>query len=128
MDRGRIMVVDDDRALLGFTSKYLSRLGYSVTPYRSSHEAWTQFSDPAANYSLVVVDLSLPGLSGEELSRMMLSANPDVRLILTSGYPFDPRKMLDAAGERVAFLHKPFTPSMLTETIDRLIRSRPGPC
>src|SRR6266576_2192393 len=114
MYRGWIMVVDDDRALLGFTNKYLSRLGYSVTACRTSEEAWTLFSAPAANYSLVVVDLSMPGLSGEELSRRMLSADPHVRLILTSGYPFDPRKTLDG-GERVAFLHKPFTPSMLTE-------------
>ena len=117
------MVVDDDRALLGFTTKYLSRLGYSVAAYRNPEEAWTQFNAPEANYSLIVVDLSLPGLSGEELSRRMLSANPDIRLILTSGYPIDPRETLAEAGERVAFLHKPFTPAMLTETIDRLIGS-----
>src|SRR5437764_1113821 len=98
MNRGRIMVVDDDRALLGFTAKYLSRLGYSVAAFRSPEEAWTQFSGPDANYSLVLVDLSLPGLSGEELARRMLSANPEVRLILTSGYPFDPQQMLAGGG------------------------------
>jgi len=53
----------------------------------------------------------------------MLSANPDIRLILTSGYPIDPGKTLLDGGERVAFLHKPFTPAMLTKTIDRLIGS-----
>src|SRR5436309_12934377 len=98
MDRGRIMVVDDDRALLGFTAKYLSRLGYSVAAYRNPEEAWTQFIAPEANYSLVVVDLSLPGVSGEELSRRMLNANPDIRLILTSGYPLDPVRMLADEG------------------------------
>jgi DNA-binding NtrC family response regulator len=124
MDPSRIMVVDDDRALLGFTTKYLSRLGYSVAGYRSSEEAWTQFSVPGANYSLVMVDLSLPGLSGHELSRMMLTADPRVRLIVTSGYPFDPSRALEAGDGRIAFLHKPFTPSMLTQMIDRLLRSR----
>jgi two-component system, cell cycle sensor histidine kinase and response regulator CckA len=122
----RIMVVDDDPALLGFTCKYLSRLGYSVAPQRSSEEAWKQFSEPGANYSVVVIDVSLPGLSGMELSRMMLNANPAVRLVLTSGYPFDTQKLLDAGGDRMAFLHKPFTPAMLTETVERLIRAAEG--
>ena len=116
-----IMVVDDDAALLGFTTKYLSRLGYKVTPHRSSEEAWKQFSSPDANYSIVIVDVSLPGISGTDLARMMLNANPRVRLILTSGYPFDTRKLLNGGDNRIAFLHKPFTPAMLTETVRRLI-------
>jgi len=121
----RIMVVDDDPALLGFTSKYLSRLGYSVTSQRSSDEAWKQFSEPGASYAVVVIDVSLPGLSGMELSRLMLNANPEVRLVLTSGYPFDTQKLVEAGANRIAFLHKPFTPAMLTETVDRLIQSAP---
>src|SRR5258708_34278298 len=101
------MVIDDDAALLGFTSKYLSRLGYSVAAYRSAEQAWKEFHVPQSPYALVMIDLSLAGLSGERLSRMMLSANPTVRLILTSGYPFDTQKLLEAGPDRMAFLHKP---------------------
>jgi len=120
----RIMVIDDDRALLGFTCKYLTRLGYSVTPYRSSEEAWKQFDRPDARYSLVLIDFFMPGLSGEQLSRMMLEVNPEIRLILASGYPFNAESLLRAAPGRVAFLHKPFTPAMLAETVDRLVGPR----
>ena len=126
MDSGSIMVIDDDAALLVFTSKYLTRLGYSVAAFRNGEEAWQQFNAAAADYSLVVIDLSMPGLSGAQLSRMMLTANRAVRLILTSGYPFDTQKLLEAAPDRMAFLHKPFTPSMLAETVDRLIRAIPN--
>ena len=119
----RIMVIDDDPALLGFTSRYLVRLGYRVAPYRSSEEAWRQFALPAENYSLVMIDLSMAGFSGEQLSRMMLSSNPEIRLILTSGYPFDMETLLQAGPVRIAFLQKPFTPAMLAETVDRLIRA-----
>src|SRR6266536_1650709 len=90
---GRIMIIDDDVALLRFTSKYLARLGYSISTYRSGEQAWQEFSAPEAGYGLVMIDLSLAGLQGEKLSQMMLNANPDVRLILTSGYPFDTRKL-----------------------------------
>ncbi len=118
-----IMVIDDDPALLGFTSKYLARLGYSVAPYRNPEEAWKQFTIPASDYTLVVVDLSMPALSGEQLSRMMLEAKPGIRLIITSGYPFDIDKLRAAGGgERLAFLHKPFTPAMLAGTVARLLQ------
>ena len=121
------MVIDDDPGLLGFTSKYLSRLGYPVAAYRSSDEAWSEFNAPASNWVLVVIDASLPGLSGVQLSRMMLSANPEVRVVLTSGYPLESQKLLDLSPDRTAFLHKPFTPLMLAETVGRLIGAGPGP-
>ena len=115
------MVIDDDPALLGFTCKYLTRLGYSVVPYGSAEEAWRQFEAPAAEYSLALIDVSLPGLSGEQLCRMMLRSKPEVRLILMSGYPFDTQSLPEAGPDRIAFLHKPFTPAMLAETVNRLI-------
>ena len=119
------MVVDDDPALLGFTCKYLSRLGYSVVPYRSSEEAWKHFETSGAGFSLVLIDQSMPVISGEQLSRMMLSVNPEIRLILTSGYPFETQSLLESSPDRIAFLHKPFTPAMLAETVDRLVRAGP---
>ena len=115
------MVVDDDPALLGFTCKYLTRVGYSAVPYRSSEVAWKHFETSGVRYSLVLIDLSMPVISGEQLSRMMLNLDSEVRLILTSGYPFDTASLLELPQDRVAFLHKPFTPAMLAETVDRLL-------
>ena len=119
------MVVDDDPALLGFTCKYLSRLGYSVVSYRSSEEAWKHFETSGAGYSIVLIDLTMPSISGERLLRMMLKVNPEIGLILTSGFPFDAESLLDPAPVRIAFLHKPFTPAMLAETVERLVRAGP---
>jgi len=121
-----IMVIDDDASLLGFTAKYLTRLGYSVATYRNSEQAWKDFRASAANYALVLIDLSLGGLSGAQLSQMMLNANPAVRLIVMSGYPFDPEKLREVDPDRMAFLHKPFTPAMLAETVDRMLGSAGG--
>ena len=120
------MVIDDDPGLLGFTCQYLSRLGYPVAAYRSSDEAWSQFNTPSSNWALAVIDASLPGLSGVQLSRMMLSADPAVRVVLTSGYPLDSQKLLASHPDRMAFLHKPFTALMLAETVDRLIGAGPA--
>ena len=121
----RILVIDDDAALLAFTCRYLSRLGYSLVPYRSAEEAWKHFQAAGAQYSLVVIDLSMRGISGEQLCRMMLGLYPQLRLILTSGYPFDAERSLTAEPGRVVFLHKPFTPAMLVETVNQLIGAGP---
>ena len=48
-------------------------------------------------------------------------------VVLTSGYPLESQKLLDLSPDRTAFLHKPFTPLMLAETVDRLIGAGPGP-
>src|SRR5260370_24354963 len=116
---GRILVIEDDAPLLAFTCKYLSRLGYRVVPYRNAEEAWKHFQAVDAQYSLVVIDLSMPGISGGQLAQMMSGSDPEIRLILTSGYPFDAQRILEAAPDRVAFLHKPFTPAMMAETANR---------
>ena len=121
----RILVIDDDAPLLAFTCKYLSRLGYRPVSYRSAEEAWKHFQATAAHYSLAVIDLSMPGISGQQLARMMLGLDPEIRLILTSGYPFDTERSLPAEPDRVVFIHKPFTPALLAEIVDRLIRSCP---
>src|SRR5690349_6597700 len=120
---GRIMVVDDDRSLLGLTAKYLARHGFQVTSCTGSDEAWRLFSAPDAGYDVVVIDFTLAGTSGPQLARRMLEQNAAVWLVLTSGFHMDP-KALDGAGgaSRVAFLHKPFSPAMLVETISSLIR------
>jgi hypothetical protein len=55
----------------------------------------------------------------------MLRSKPAVRLILTSGYPFDTHRLLEAGPDRMAFLHKPFTPAMLAETVNRLLGADP---
>jgi CheY-like chemotaxis protein len=118
------MVVDDDPALLRFTSKYLSRLGYSVTPCRTSEEALKNFE--AAPYAIVLIDFSMPRIPGDQLSRMMLEASSRVRLVLSSGFPVNTQNLLQAAPGRVAFLHKPFTAVMLAETVKRLLENPPA--
>ena len=116
------MVVDDDQGLLGFTSRYLTRRGYAVTACRAGEEAWNQFGAPGAEFSVAIVDLSLKGLTGAELSRRILEHDREARIVLTSGYPMDPNALPAAGAGRIAFLHKPFTPAMLVEAIEGLLR------
>jgi CheY-like chemotaxis protein len=111
MDSGaeRILIVDDDAALLKVMESYLSRLGYRVDACRSGAEAWALVQANPSWYAGALVDLNMPGMRGEELARRILDSNASIRLVVMSGYPDGwSGEALD--GNRVDFLYKPFAP------------------
>lgn len=120
----RILIVDDEPPLLKVMERFLSRLGYRVETNISTDAAWSIFeADPTA-YSLVMLDMTIPGMTAEEFANKAQQLNPDVRLILTSGYPVEVSQFRISNMNRAVFLHKPFTPDMLAETVGRLLASR----
>jgi FixJ family two-component response regulator len=74
-----------------------------------------QFQADPAHYALVLTDLTLPGMSGEEMLDRMRATRPTLRAIISSGYPHVPRS------KKVVFLQKPFVPKMLAEAIATLL-------
>lgn len=121
-ETAHILVVDDEPSLLQLIDKYLSRLGYHVEACRSGEEAWKRFSEDPARAELVIADLNLPDMSGEELVRRILELHPSVHVLICSGYPFDVSTLDLADASRVSFLQKPFLPVMLAEAIESLLR------
>jgi len=116
----KVLVVDDEAGLLRLLEYYLKRLAYDVLALTSPQEAWTRFRAEPACFGLVVMDLNLPGISGEELSNRMLQLNPDLRLVISSGYPFDASRLLLTRRDQAEFLQKPYSPSTLAEVVQRM--------
>jgi DNA-binding NtrC family response regulator len=117
----RILIVDDEPALLKMMGAYLARLGYSVETSASTEEAWTKVRDDPSGFAVAVLDGSMPGMSSAELARKILGANPDLRVIAASGYPADLTEIQAAAPGRAAFLQKPFAPEMLAAMVERML-------
>jgi two-component system cell cycle sensor histidine kinase/response regulator CckA len=116
MPGARLLLVDDEEALLALLQKYLEKLGYEVHACAGPEIALERFrSDPSA-YALVLTDLTLPGLSGEQMLEQMRASHPQLRAIVTSGYPYQPRATY------VSFLQKPFLPKMLAEEIEKRLK------
>lgn len=118
----RVLVVDDEIALLELLKKYLSRLGYEVTAFQAAQDAWLHFESDPTRYALVIADLSMPEISGQDLVLRMLELNPAMRILVCSGYPFDASALPGGGQARIAFLQKPFLPRMLAEAIGALMR------
>ena len=123
MSQRRLLIVDDEAPLLQLLEKYLRRLGYDVDVYTTAEKAWERFQAGPFDYAIIVADLTLPGMSGEQLLEKMLGLNPDVPILVCSGYPFDLTQLpLNSAGQ-AAFLQKPFLPKMLGESLNQLLKS-----
>jgi DNA-binding NtrC family response regulator len=117
----RILIVDDEPALLKMMSAYLGRLGYEVETLGGTDGAWKRIEADPGGFAVAVLDATMPGLSLNELALRALRAAPDLRVIATSGYPVDMSEIQAAGMGRVAFLPKPFTPEMLAEMLRRML-------
>lgn len=122
-----ILIVDDDPSLLRFTGRYLTRMGYRVEERKGAGEAWALFEQSPRQHSLAFVDLTMRDGSGQDLAARMLAGNPDLKVVLWSGYPFDPARFSSDFPNRVEFLLKPFTPAMLAGIVKRLLGSGQPP-
>ena len=114
----RLLLVDDDPALLELLKKYLLRLGYEVDACQGPEEALALFDADPDRYALVLTDLSLPRIGGEEMLGRMRARNPRLRAVIASGYPHQPRF------PHVGFLQKPFLPKMLADEIEKTLKRK----
>jgi DNA-binding NtrC family response regulator len=112
----RLLIVEDEPSLRDLLRRYLERAGYEVESFADSEEALVRFEAGPEGFSLVVTDLTLPGLNGEELIGRMRALNANLRALILSGYPHVPTQ------PRTGFLQKPFLPKMLIEEIERALR------
>lgn len=123
---GRILVVDDEPALVEMMEEMLHRLGYQVTACNSSPEALEMIRRQPYRFDLVVTDQTMPKLTGLELAREALALNPRLPVILCSGFNKQPEDREVAATGIVAMLNKPVAFNELARAVEKSIkRNRP---
>jgi CheY-like chemotaxis protein len=109
-----LLLVDDEPALLELLKKFLERHGHSVRACDSPSAALQLVEASPSAFDLVVSDLTLPEMTGEEMIERMRASNPQLRAVIASGYPYQPRL------PGVEFLQKPFLPKMLLDVMERI--------
>lgn len=83
---GRILLVDDEEQVVLVAGQMLSSLGYQVTGKTSATEAFGFFAEAAQDFDLLITDLTMPDLTGVELSNRLKAIRPDLPVILFTGY------------------------------------------
>jgi signal transduction histidine kinase/CheY-like chemotaxis protein len=83
---GSILLVDDEEQVVQVTGEILQSLGYNVVGRTVSQDALQLFSRSPHDFDLVITDLTMPGLTGLELSEGMKRVRSDIPIILFTGY------------------------------------------
>jgi len=81
-----ILFVDDEETIVRLGKELLSPLGYTVEVQTNSLEALNVFRQDPQRYDLVITDQTMPGLTGEALSRELLRIRPELPIILCTGF------------------------------------------
>ncbi|MBT6341538.1 MAG: response regulator [Desulfobacula sp.] len=81
-----ILLIDDEEAILTMEKKLLERLGYQVTSQIISVEALEVFRANSNKFDLVITDMQMPNMSGDKLSAELVKINPDIPVLLCTGY------------------------------------------
>ena len=82
----RILLVDDERAILEVGQQILGRLGYDVVTKASSMEALELFREDPDRFDLVITDMTMPGVRGDRLAKELINIRPGIRIILCTGH------------------------------------------
>jgi two-component system, cell cycle sensor histidine kinase and response regulator CckA len=113
----RVLVVDDEYPVRNVLYLSLEHLGYQVDIASSGLEAIEKYSHPANVFDLVILDMLMPHLSGEEVFFRLKEIDPNVRVLVISGFCSEEsvRNILDNGGRD--FIQKPFTIGELSKKV-----------
>ena len=120
-----ILLVEDDEGVRKVTAKILKTHGYTVLEAGRGEEAFRVSGRHDGPISLMVTDVVMPGMSGRELAERLRSSRPGMKVLFISGYTDDTVVRHGVLEARMAFLQKPFTPSVLARKV-REVLDAPG--
>ncbi len=116
-----VLVVDDDAAMIASTTSWLEEAGYRVLVSRNGQQAVEVFSAQGEDIDLVILDLVMPRMSGEECLDKLVEIDSDVAVIGTSGYYIDDATYSNIEPKVKAFIPKPINPPMLLKLVERVL-------
>jgi CheY-like chemotaxis protein len=116
-----ILLVDDEEMIVEIATLILESLGYQVTSRLSSAEAVELFRTNHEAYDLVITDLTMPQMSGEQLAREMIAINPEIPIIICSGYSEMMGREKAAALGVKELLMKPITIAEMSQKVRKVL-------
>jgi CheY-like chemotaxis protein len=113
-----ILIVDDDSDVLNFLSDLLENHGYHVMPVNNALNAIDIFKANLSKIKLVITDIVMPLVEGNDLVRILKNINPKIKILVISGFS---DTLIREDGSVDAFVKKPFEQTELLATIRRIL-------
>ncbi len=118
---GTILLVDDESTILFVIGEMLEKCGYKVLTADKGEQGVELFKQHAGEIRGVIIDMSMPGLSGLDVFKKLLIIRSDVRVLIHSGFSQDERIALAMDLGAAGFIKKPYTISELSEKVSKLL-------
>jgi CheY-like chemotaxis protein len=118
---GHILVADDEETVRNLTRRMLERSGFSVTVASDGREALQIFEQNQQRFRLVVLDLTMPHVDGEACFRGLRQMDPNVKVVLSSGYNEQDVVNLFAGKGLAGFIQKPYTSDELITKVREIL-------
>ncbi len=117
---GLVLLADDEEAVRTIGKRMLERLGFNVIAAADGEECVRLFQAHARDIACVVLDLTMPGLDGEEAFLELRKIRQDIQVILTSGYTENDAVRRFAGKGLAGFIQKPFTLVSFKQAMEQL--------
>jgi CheY-like chemotaxis protein len=116
-----ILFVDDEKSIRNSVKSCLEEAGYNVTAVANGQKALDIFAKDFDRFDLVLTDLTMPDMTGEQLSHELMRLGPGTPVILCTGHGAAiSRERSDAAGI-TAFLYKPLAPTAILQAVRNVL-------
>lgn len=112
-----MLIVDDEKMVLTYSYQLFSLHGHKVTTFESPVKALDYYHSNWANFDLVIIDMLMPEMDGQQLFEAMKAINPSIKAIIASGYSSEKRIAQALQAGISAYVSKPFTYEILEEKI-----------
>lgn len=117
-----ILLIEDEEDICSAFVDAMSELDVYVLTAETGEDGVELYRLSKDGVSLVVLDLSLPGISGEETFKRLKKINPAVRVVLSTGYSREYVAKAFRGQELEGYLHKPYSLSDLVESMGKFLR------
>jgi two-component system, cell cycle sensor histidine kinase and response regulator CckA len=121
-----VLVVEDDEMVRKLAAMTLRRNGYEVAEAEDGRKALQVLAEAKAPPQIVLLDLAMPVMGGDELAPILEEKYPEIKIVLTSGYPEEEARKIYRSASIASFLQKPYTVEALAERIAGTLTSAGG--
>ncbi|HEY7390519.1 MAG TPA: PAS domain S-box protein [Bryobacteraceae bacterium] len=120
---GTILLVDDEKMVREVSQEALERRGFRVLTASDGKEAIDVFRERASEISLIVLDMAMPVMSGEEAQPYLEQIRPEVPVLVSSGYSEAMASSRFRSGKLHHFIQKPYTASQLADKVLQILQA-----
>jgi CheY-like chemotaxis protein len=116
-----ILVVDDETAVRRICERLLGRIGYDVIVASNGEEAIRLYGKKKEQIDLVILDLVMPGMGGLKCLETLAAMDPDVKVLISTGYSLSRIEQDTGASGAIGFLSKPYNLLEVSQTVQKAL-------